>query len=489
VRVPVALIAAALLVACNDEGGFSGSCMLSFDPPTLDFGQVVIGQLAQMNVNLVSSGCGAAVLPDFTYDPASATSSFLVKNLQGTQLQATLPLVVQFGPAEAKDYSGTLSIAYGKKKASLSIQAAGVALTPACPAVAPPSITFPAVEIGRSVLAPFSVNNSCQMDTDLSSIVISDGAFSSTVAPAHLPGGGSITGDVHFSPTRAGAAHDDIQLVFAGGKMVQLQVSGTAVAAGQLSCDKTRLDFGQVQRGTTVGSQHVHCTVTGGQYTVLTLGPTPATSADFSVPNPPLGSTSSAVDFDVAFVAKGPAQMLSGTVAIVPAVGMPTDIALTAEVLPPSSSMTAITVTLTWNAPVDLDLHMTRNGAQPSFDSAGGDGNDCYWAKKEADWGVVGNPDDDPFLDKDNTNGTAPEQINLLHNVEKRFDVWVHYTGAVNVVPTTASIALTIMGGSVIMSSQMLTTCGSLWHVGTIDMNMNSFTPSGAVTMTMFCNH
>jgi len=56
-----------------------------------------------------------------------------------------------------------------------------------------------------------------------------------------------------------------------------------------------------------------------------------------------------------------------------------------------------------------MDLHFVRPGGMPfAFD-----GSDCYFARMAPDWGRAGDTTDNPFLDRDDTNGPGPENINL----------------------------------------------------------------------------
>lgn len=54
--------------------------------------------------------------------------------------------------------------------------------------------------------------------------------------------------------------------------------------------------------------------------------------------------------------------------------------------------------------------------------------NDCYFSNAEPDWGVVGDWEDDPFLDTDDTDGHGPENVNIKKGINgKRYRVALHY--------------------------------------------------------------
>jgi hypothetical protein len=110
----------------------------------------------------------------------------------------------------------------------------------------------------------------------------------------------------------------------------------------------------------------------------------------------------------------------------------------------------AIHVELLWDTPndpnqsdtgpvagADLDLHFTHPNALGGYDGDN-DGKqdgwfdipfDCYWYNKHPDWGSS-NPaiDDNPSLDRDDTDGAGPENVNMNSPESgKSYKVGVHY--------------------------------------------------------------
>lgn len=108
----------------------------------------------------------------------------------------------------------------------------------------------------------------------------------------------------------------------------------------------------------------------------------------------------------------------------------------------------ALRVEMTWDAPVDLDLHLVRNYAD-LYDSS----NDCYWKYLEQNWGDSYRTTDNPRLQFDNQSGYGPETIVLDQmDDQEHYTVAVDYWGDANANPinrsTTATVKVWTKGNS-----------------------------------------
>jgi hypothetical protein len=76
-----------------------------------------------------------------------------------------------------------------------------------------------------------------------------------------------------------------------------------------------------------------------------------------------------------------------------------------------------------WSAGSDVDLHLLHPNARGVFFHEAWD---CHFWNLTPDWGAPG-PDNDPFLDRDDTDGAGPEVISVERPENVRYRVGVHY--------------------------------------------------------------
>lgn len=163
----------------------------------------------------------------------------------------------------------------------------------------------------------------------------------------------------------------------------------------------------------------------------------------------------------------------------------------------------AIHVELLWSTPndddetdegpvagADVDLHFVHPlAASEDIDNDGvGDGFfdhtfDCFWFNDQPNWGTFdANIDDDPGLDRDDTDGAGPENMNLNGpEVGLSYTIGVHYWNDHGYGPSFATVRVFIYGQLVYEESDVELTNHDMWTVGTVDW------PSGTVTPARVC--
>ncbi|MBP47270.1 MAG: hypothetical protein CMH53_04975 [Myxococcales bacterium] len=158
----------------------------------------------------------------------------------------------------------------------------------------------------------------------------------------------------------------------------------------------------------------------------------------------------------------------------------------------------AIHVELLWDTPADkdqadegpaagadLDLHFSHSYASVlDFDGDGANDPwfdakyDCFWFNKGPEWGSYDpNVDDNPSLDRDDTDGAGPENLNLtLPEDGKEYGVGVHYFNDNGWGPSVAEVRVYIYGQLQFQVSSKPLTNGDMWYVADIQW------PSGAIS-------
>ncbi len=151
----------------------------------------------------------------------------------------------------------------------------------------------------------------------------------------------------------------------------------------------------------------------------------------------------------------------------------------------------AIHVELLWNTPgdpdqsdegpaagADLDLHFAHPFASgldfdgdkksdPWFDPT----YDTFWYNKNPEWGSYDpNVDDNPSLDRDDTDGAGPENLNLtLPENGMSYAVGVHYFDDFAKGPSTAEVRIYIYGQLQFQVKSEPLKKKDMWYVATID--------------------
>ena len=177
--------------------------------------------------------------------------------------------------------------------------------------------------------------------------------------------------------------------------------------------------------------------------------------------------------------------------------GTPSCVAAEAEVVVIPDE--AIHVELLWNTPndpdqtdegpeagADVDLHFLHPYASgPDLD---GDGKpdgwfdqpfDCFWFNPNPNWGSFDPAvDDDPGLDRDDTDGAGPENLNLnIPENEKKYLVGVHYWHDHKYGPSYVTVRVYIYAELVFELTDVKLLNHDMWEVATIAW------PSGEVTL------
>jgi hypothetical protein len=127
----------------------------------------------------------------------------------------------------------------------------------------------------------------------------------------------------------------------------------------------------------------------------------------------------------------------------------------------------------------DLDLHVTRLWAEDE-DTAWFDVPfDCFWFNANPNWGSLDpTVDDDPSLDRDDTDGAGPENLNLNTTEEgAAYGVMVHAWHDHGYGESLATIRIYVLGELIYEKSGVTLTDNKGWEVGTLNSALE-FSPA-----------
>jgi hypothetical protein len=226
---------------------------LTANPSSANFGNVTVGNNQTVPVTVTNTG-GEGV----TLSSAAATGpgfSFTGPNLpitlnagQGTTFN------VVFAPSATGAASGTLTINSNASNATLSVPLSGTGVTPAALAANPTSLAFGSVQVGSSSSLSETLTNTGGTTVTITQANVTGAAFSVSglTLPLTLTANQSVTFTVTFAPTSVGAVSGNLSVVSnASNSPLNIALTGTGTAQGQLAVSPTSLSFGNVVVGSS----------------------------------------------------------------------------------------------------------------------------------------------------------------------------------------------------------------------------------------------
>jgi len=225
---------------------------LSPSSTSLAFGSIQVGSNGSQSETLTNA-TGSTV----TISQASASGTgFSIAGLTPPVTLAvnqSVTFTAIFTPASAGAASGALSIVSDAPNSPLSIPLSGTGVTPGLLSANPTSLAFPNVQVGSSANLSETLTNTGGSTATISQANLTGAAFSISGLnlPISLTPNESVTFTATFTPTSATAASGSLSVVStASNSPLNIALSGTGTAAGQLTVSPASLSFGSV----TVGS-------------------------------------------------------------------------------------------------------------------------------------------------------------------------------------------------------------------------------------------
>jgi hypothetical protein len=164
--------------------------------------------------------------------------------------------------------------------------------------------------------------------------------------------------------------------------------------------------------------------------------------------------------------------------------GEPSCVAATAEVVVTANE--AVHVELLWSTPndpdetdegpfagADLDLHFAHPSASgPDLDHDGAPDKwfdvlyDCFWHNDHPNWGSLEPAvDDNPGLDRDDTDGAGPENVNLDLPEDVCYELGVHYWSDHGFGKSAATVRIYLYGTLAFETTNVELAPADLWWV------------------------
>ena len=267
----------------------TGPGQLSATPSSVAFGNVNVGSHQTDVVTLSNIGGTDLTINQATLSGAGFSTSNLSLPLT-LHAGGTAPLSVTFAPTGGGSFTGKVTFATSPS-GDVVLPFSGTGVGPGQLTANPSSLAFGSVRVGSNSSKSETLTNTGGISVTISQANVSGSGFSISglTLPATLAANQSVTFNVGFAPTAAGAASGSVAIMSdATGSPLNIAASGTGVAPGSLTANPTSASFGSVTLGSNK-TVSVSVTNTGGAS--VTVSGAAASGSGFSVTGPNLPLT------------------------------------------------------------------------------------------------------------------------------------------------------------------------------------------------------
>ena len=209
----------------------------SVTPTTFNFGQVRVSTLVNDSIMMTNTGTSAVTILSYKLSAPDGGFSITDSSAHSVASGATAKVEIGFDPANATNYSGTLTITTNDVSdpvRTISLSGSGVkgSLT-----INPFPITFGYVTVGHDSSMHAELRNAGLASVTINSAnivgptasVFNDGTLST---PLTLAAGDSTSLQLSFTPSNAGNYFDTLRFLLSDGSTVDAPISGSAVNSG-----------------------------------------------------------------------------------------------------------------------------------------------------------------------------------------------------------------------------------------------------------------
>ncbi|MGO9539331.1 MAG: choice-of-anchor D domain-containing protein [Terriglobales bacterium] len=271
--------AAAILVLGIAPLGISAQTLqLTSSPSNLRFGGVAIGQTETLLATLTNNQPTSVTINGITVGKAQFSTSLLNLPLALPAGQS-VSLTVSFTPTGTGWEGSTIEIFSTASNSTLQLQVEGSGVSSQSVTASPSMVSFGQVAMGSSFTLPLVLTNMRSWNVTLSAAQITGAGFSLSGPsfPLTLGARKSVTLNVTFTPPSAGTATGG---VFVSGPGLNVPLTGTGAAPGQLTSNPSSVSFGNVEVG---GSQTQSVALSNTGPSSLTISAAAAGGTGFSL--------------------------------------------------------------------------------------------------------------------------------------------------------------------------------------------------------------
>jgi len=224
---------------------------------SLDFGSVLVGNNQSLSETVANSGSSSLTITQASPTGAGFSINGLSLPLTLAPGQSSPNFNVVFAPQSTGAVNGNLAISSDASNPTLNIALSGsgvTSITPAALTPTQPSLSFGSVQVGNNQSLSETVTNTGGSSATISQDTVTGTGFTvnGLNPPVTLISGQSVTFSVIFTPPSAGSASGNLAIVSsASNPTLNIPLSGTGTAPGQLAVSPTSLAFGNVVVGTS----------------------------------------------------------------------------------------------------------------------------------------------------------------------------------------------------------------------------------------------
>jgi len=220
---------------------------------SLNFGTVTTGKSKTLSETLSNTGGSSVTITQASVSGSGFSMNGLSLPLTLAPGQSSPSFNVVFAPQSAGAASGNLSVTSDASDPNFTVPLSGTGVTPGTLGANPASLSFGSVQVGNNKSLSETVTNTGGTNVNISGDTVTGTGFSVSGLnpPLTLTPSQSVTFNVVFTPQSAGSASGNLAIASdASNPTLNISLSGTGTALGQLAVSPTSLSFGSVVVGT-----------------------------------------------------------------------------------------------------------------------------------------------------------------------------------------------------------------------------------------------